>query len=227
MRKPPAREQPDPHDSRQSAKSQNSADRVRGVGECPCWTARGSIACGALRERQAGRNIHIGISINLKPSRAREDNVAKRIELNVNGKTHTIEAEPDMPLLYALRDDLGMRDPRFGCGLAQCGACTVLVNGEPARSCVTPVDSLAGKTVTTLTGIGNAEKPHKVQAAFIEEQVPQCGYCLNGWIMTSVALLDRNPRPTDAQIREALSGLKCRCGTHASILRAVKRAAMA
>jgi nicotinate dehydrogenase subunit A len=153
--------------------------------------------------------------------------VAKRIELNVNGTRHAIEAEPEMPLLYALRDDLGMRDPRFGCGLAQCGACTVLVNGEPTRSCVTAVDSLSGKSITTLSGIGNADKPHKVQAAFIAEQVPQCGYCLNGWIMTTVALLEKNPRPNDAQIREALTGLKCRCGTHASILRAVKRAALA
>jgi nicotinate dehydrogenase subunit A len=140
--------------------------------------------------------------------------LAKRIELNVNNTRHTIEAEPDMPLLY-------------GCGLAQCGACTVLVNGEPTRSCVTPVDALAGKFITTLAGIGNADKPHKVQAAFIAEQVPQCGYCLNGWIMTTVALLEKNPRPNDAQIREALTGLKCRCGTHASILRAVKRAALA
>jgi len=157
----------------------------------------------------------------------REDALAKRIELNVNNTRHTIEAEPDMPLLYALRDDLGMKDPRFGCGLAQCGACTVLVNGEPTRSCVTPVDALAGKSITTLSGIGNADKPHKVQAAFIAEQVPQCGYCLNGWIMTTVALLEKNPRPNDAQIREALTGLKCRCGTHASILRAVKRATLA
>lgn len=153
--------------------------------------------------------------------------MAKRIELNVNGTRHTIEVELEMPLLYALRDDLGMKDPRFGCGLEQCGACTVLVNGEPTRSCVTPVDALAGKAITTLSGIGSADKPHKVQAAFIAEQVPQCGYCLNGWIMTSVALLEKNPRPTDAQIREALSGLKCRCGTHTSILRAVKRAAQA
>jgi nicotinate dehydrogenase subunit A len=153
--------------------------------------------------------------------------VAKRIELHVNGKAHFVEAEPDMPLLYALRDDLGMSEPRFGCGLAQCGACTVLMNGEPVRSCVTRVGAVGTGRITTLAGIGTADKPHKVQAAFIEEQVPQCGYCLNGWVMTSVALLDRNPRPTDAQIREALSGLKCRCGTHVSILRAVKRAAQA
>ncbi len=153
--------------------------------------------------------------------------MAKRIELNVNGKAHTVEVEPDMPLLYALRDDLGMKEPRFGCGLAQCGACTVLMNGSPVRSCVTRVDSVGAAKITTLAGIGTPEKPHKVQAAFVEEQVPQCGYCLNGWVMTSVALLDKNPRPSDAQIRDALSGLKCRCGTHMSILRAVKRAAQA
>lgn len=153
--------------------------------------------------------------------------MAKRIELNVDGKAHTVEVEPDMPLLYALRDDLGMSNPRFGCGLAQCGACTVLLDGVPVRSCALPVDSIAGKKITTLAGIGSADKPHKVQAAFIEEQVPQCGYCLNGWVMTSVALLEKNPHPTDAQIREGLSGIKCRCGTHTAVLRAVKRAALA
>ncbi len=153
--------------------------------------------------------------------------MAKRFELNVNGQAHAVEAEPDMPLLYALRDDLGMKEPRFGCGLAQCGACTVLINGTPTRSCITRMDAVGARKVTTLAGIGSPGKPHKVQAAFIEEQVPQCGYCLNGWVMTSVALLDQIPHPTDAQIREALSGLKCRCGTHMSILRAVKRAAQA
>jgi nicotinate dehydrogenase subunit A len=157
----------------------------------------------------------------------KEEPVAKRIELNVNGKAHTVEVEPDMPLLYALRDDLGMKEPRFGCGLAQCGACTVLLNGDPVRSCVTRVDSVGAGKITTLAGLGTPENPHKVQAAFLEEQVPQCGYCLNGWMMTSVALLNKNPRPSDAQIRDALSGLKCRCGTHLSILRAVKRAAQA
>jgi nicotinate dehydrogenase subunit A len=153
--------------------------------------------------------------------------VAQRFELNVNGKAHAVEAEPDMPLLYALRDDIGMKEPRFGCGLAQCGACTVLLNGDPVRSCSLRVDAVGNKKITTLAGLGTPEKPHKVQAAFLEEQVPQCGYCLNGWMMTSVALLEKNPRPSDAQIREALSGLKCRCGTHMSILRAVKRAAQA
>ena len=150
-----------------------------------------------------------------------------KIDLNVDGRAHSIDADADMPLLYALRDDLGLKNPRFGCGLAQCGACTVLVDGVPTRSCVTPVESMTGRKVTTLAGIQTDGKPHKVQQAFIDEQVPQCGYCLNGWVMTSVALLESNPKPTDAQIREALTGLKCRCGTHVSMLRAIKRAAQA
>lgn len=153
--------------------------------------------------------------------------MAQRFELNVNGKAQRVEAEPDMPLLYALRNDLGMTEPRFGCGLAQCGACTVLMNGEPVRSCSLRMDAVGNKKITTLAGLGTPQKPHKVQAAFIEEQVPQCGYCLNGWVMTTVALLEKNPRPSDAQIRDALSGLKCRCASHMSILRAVKRAAQA
>jgi nicotinate dehydrogenase subunit A len=153
--------------------------------------------------------------------------VAKRFNLNVNGKSHAVTADPEMPLLYALRDDIGMHEPRFGCGLAQCGACTVLLNGNPVRSCSVPVSAVGAGKVTTLAGIGSAKKPHKVQAAFIEEQVPQCGYCLNGWVMTSVALLEKNPHPSDEQIRDALTGLKCRCGTHLSIIRAVKRAAQA
>ena len=150
-----------------------------------------------------------------------------KIDLNVDGKAHTIDADPAMPLLYALRDDLGLKNPRFGCGLAQCGACTVLVDGVPIRSCMMPVESMVGRKVTTLAGIQTDGKPHKVQQAFIDEQVPQCGYCLNGWVMTSVALLESNPKPSDAQIREALTGLKCRCGTHVSMLRAIKRAAQA
>ena len=150
-----------------------------------------------------------------------------RFELMVDGKQHAVDADADMPLLYALRDDLGLKNPRFGCGLAQCGACTVLIDGEPSRSCSIPLDALKGKKITTLQGIEKDGKPHKVQAAFIEEQVPQCGYCLNGWVMTSAALLEKNPKPSDAQIREALTGLKCRCGTHVSMLRAIKRAAQA
>ncbi|MBY5827559.1 (2Fe-2S)-binding protein [Rhizobium leguminosarum] len=141
---------------------------------------------------------------------------------------HAMVADPDMPLLYALRDDLGLRNPRFGCGLAQCGACTVHIDGQPVRSCVTPVDSVGNGKIVTLKGLGGGNgKVHKIQEAFIEEQVPQCGYCLNGWLMTAATFLETNPNPSDADIREALTGLKCRCGTHYSILRAVKRAAQA
>ena len=151
--------------------------------------------------------------------------MAERFTLKVNGQTHTIEADPEMPLLYALRDDLGMSNPHFGCGLSQCGACTVHVDGVATRSCVTPVSKAAGHDVVTLQGLGTPAKPHPVQTAYVDEQVPQCGYCINGWIMTAAAFLNTHKKPTDAQIREALTGLKCRCGTHTAILRAVKRAA--
>jgi nicotinate dehydrogenase subunit A len=150
--------------------------------------------------------------------------MTQQFVLNVNGRDHTIAADPDMPLLYALREELGLNNPRFGCGLAQCGACTVNVDGEPIRTCVTPVSAVSGRIVT-LEGLGTPEKPHPIQKAYIEEQVPQCGYCINGWIMTAAAFLERNRKPSDADIREALSGLKCRCGTHMAIIRAVKRAA--
>ncbi len=149
-----------------------------------------------------------------------------QIRLIVDGKTHIISvADPNMPLLYVLRDELGMDNPHFGCGLAQCGACTVHVNGQPTRSCITPLATVKDAKITTLAGLGTQEHPHPLQAAYVEEQVPQCGYCINGWIMTAAALLKANPHPTDQQIRDGLSGLKCRCGTHMAILRAVKRAA--
>jgi nicotinate dehydrogenase subunit A len=148
-----------------------------------------------------------------------------RITLDVNGSVHTIDADPDMPLLYALRNDLGLNNPHFGCGLAQCGACTVHIDGQAVRSCITPVSAVGNGKVVTLAGLGTSEKPHPIQAAYVEEEVPQCGYCINGWIMTAAALLNRVKKPTDAQIKEALTGLKCRCGTHMIILRAVKRAA--
>jgi aerobic-type carbon monoxide dehydrogenase small subunit (CoxS/CutS family) len=150
-----------------------------------------------------------------------------RISFQLNGQAASVDADPDMPLLYALRGDLGLSNPHFGCGLAQCGACTVHVDGAPTRSCVTPVSAVQGAKVTTLAGLGTPEKPHRLQQAFIDEQVPQCGYCLNGWIMTAAALLEQIPHPSDAEIRQGLTGLKCRCGTHLSILRAVKRAATA
>jgi aerobic-type carbon monoxide dehydrogenase small subunit (CoxS/CutS family) len=130
-----------------------------------------------------------------------------------------------MPLLYALRDDLRLNNPRFGCGLGQCGACTVMIDGRAARSCVTPVSAVADRTVTTLAGIGTADNPHRVQRAWIEEQVNQCGYCISGWILTAVELLERNPKPSDAQIKDALNGLVCRCGTQGAAFKAVKRAA--
>ena len=147
-----------------------------------------------------------------------------RINLDVNGKVQTIDADPDMPLLYALRDDLGLNNPHFGCGLAQCGACTVHLDGQPIRSCVTPMSVVGDGKVVTLAGLGTPEKPHPLQTAYVEEQVPQCGYCINGWIMTAAAALHKNPKASEAEMRDALAGLKCRCGTHAAILRAIKRA---
>ena len=153
--------------------------------------------------------------------------MTKKVTLNVNGQQHTVDVDPDMPLLYALRDDLGLNNPRFGCGLAQCGACTVHLDGQPVRSCITPVADAEGHRVTTLAGLGTPAKPHPLQTAYVEEQVPQCGYCINGWIMTAAAFLRDKKKPTEAEIKEALSGLKCRCGTHVSILKAVKRAAAA
>ena|SRR5437870_1990872 len=153
--------------------------------------------------------------------------MSERIPLVVDGKRTEVDADPAMPLLYALRNDLALDNPKFGCGLAQCGACTVHVDGRPARSCITPVGTVRDKKITTIAGLGTPEKPHPLQAAWIAEQVPQCGYCTSGWMMTAAALLRDKPKPSDKQIRDALAGLKCRCGTHMAILRAVKRAASA
>src|SRR5437660_5381689 len=148
-----------------------------------------------------------------------------KIAFNLNGRPASISTDDrEMPLLYALRDDLGLHGPRFGCGLGQCGACTVNVDGEAVRSCVTPVSAVARKRVLTLEGLGTPEKPHTLQKAFIEEQAVQCGYCINGMIMQAKAMLQTNRRPTDSQIKEALADNLCRCGTHARIVRAVKRA---
>lgn len=145
-------------------------------------------------------------------------------QFKVDGKSVKIDGDPAMPLLYALRDDLNLKNPKFGCGLAQCGACTVHLDGAAIRSCVMPVAAIQGKSVTTLAGLGTPEKPHPIQAAFLAEQVPQCGYCINGWVMTAAAFLKEKPKASDAELREALRDLKCRCGTHVSILRAIKRA---
>ena len=147
------------------------------------------------------------------------------IALNVNGQPKQVDVEPDTPLLWVLRDSLELTGTKYGCGVAQCGACTVHLDGQAVRSCVTPVSDAAGRKIVTLAGLGTPEKPHPLQTAYIEEQVPQCGYCINGWIMTAAALLADNKKPTEAEIKQALDGLKCRCGTHVSILKAVKRAA--
>jgi nicotinate dehydrogenase subunit A len=145
-----------------------------------------------------------------------------RITLTVNGRQHTVDVDPTTPLLYVLSDDLQLRGPKFGCGLGQCGACTAIVGGRAIRSCVTPVSSVQGE-VRTLEGLGTIEKPHPIQQAFIDEQAAQCGFCLNGVILTAKAILDRNPRASDAELREALSGVLCRCFVHARMFRALAR----
>ena len=147
------------------------------------------------------------------------------VSLKVNRAVRSVPAEPDTPLLYVLRNDLGLNGAKFGCGLAQCGACTVHVNGEAVRSCQTPVSAVQGKDISTLEGLGSPEAPSKVQAAFIEEQAAQCGYCIAGMIMAAKALLDRNPQPSPAEVRQGLAENLCRCGTHNRIVRAVLRAA--
>jgi nicotinate dehydrogenase subunit A len=147
------------------------------------------------------------------------------ISLMVNGKEHQVDVEPKTPLLYVLRNDLGLNGPKFGCGLGQCGACTVLIDGNAVLSCVMPVGQAAESEVVTLEGLASADRPHPLQQAFIDEQAAQCGYCGNGMIMTAKALLDRTPEPTEGEIRQALAPVLCRCGTHGGIVRAVQRAA--
>jgi len=147
------------------------------------------------------------------------------ILLDVNGQKHAVEASPDTPLLYVLRNDLGLNGPKFGCGLGQCGACTVSMDGIAVLSCVTTLARAEGRKIVTLEGLGSPEKPHPLQTAFIEEQAAQCGYCVNGMIMKSKELLDRSPDPTEEEIRQALASNLCRCGTHNGIIRAVRRAA--
>lgn len=149
----------------------------------------------------------------------------KTVTLMVNGQTSTVTAMPDTPLLLILRNDLHLNGPKYGCGLGECGACTVIIDGVAARSCVFPLAGAQGRDIITLEGIGSRDRPHPVQQAFIDEQAAQCGYCMNGMIMTAKALLDRNPHPTETQIRNELSANLCRCGTHLEILRAVMRAA--
>ena len=145
--------------------------------------------------------------------------------LTVNGKAHAVDVEPTTPLLYVLRNDIGLQGPRFGCGLGQCGACTVIIKGEAVRSCIRPMSTVQGAEITTLEGLAKNGVLHPVQQAWIDEQVPQCGYCQNGQIMTAAALLGKNPNPTDAQIRQGMAGTLCRCMTYYRIQAAIKRAA--
>ena len=147
------------------------------------------------------------------------------VTLNVNGESRSVPADPDTPLLYVLRNDLELNGAKFGCGLAQCGACTVLVDGKPVRSCVTEIGSLGDTKVTTIEGLGTVDKPHPLQKAFIDEQAAQCGYCINGMIMSAKELLDRSSKVTENDVRQSLAGNLCRCGTHGRIIRAVLRAA--
>jgi nicotinate dehydrogenase subunit A len=148
-----------------------------------------------------------------------------QITLTVNGKTRIVNTDPSTMLLYVLRDDLELKGPRFGCGLLQCGACAVIMDGNAVRSCSVPVSAARNRRITTLEGLGSVARPHPIQKAFIDEQAGQCGYCLNGMVITAKVLLDKNPSPTDADIKQALAGTICRCGSHVRILRAVKRAA--
>jgi nicotinate dehydrogenase subunit A len=149
----------------------------------------------------------------------------KNFVLDVNGRMRSVKAEPDTPLLYVLRNELDLKGPRFGCGLGQCGACTVIIDGTAIRSCITPVSTVHEKAVTTLEGLGSSRRPHRIQQAFIDAQAAQCGYCINGMIMTAKAFLDRNPHPTEDDVRRALARNLCRCGTHPRIVDAVMQAA--
>ena len=145
------------------------------------------------------------------------------LTLKVNGRSHSLDVDPSTPLLYVLSDDLELRGPKFGCGLGQCGSCTVIVKGQAVRSCITTVGSVAGADITTIEGLGTVAKPHPIQKAFIDEQAMQCGYCINGVIMTAKAFLDRNPRAGDQQIQQAMSGVLCRCASNLRMIRAIKR----
>jgi len=147
------------------------------------------------------------------------------ISLRINGATHDVTVEPDTPLLYILRNDIALNGAKFGCGLGQCGACTVIIDGSAVRSCRSPVGKVAGKEITTIEGLGTIDKPHPMQAAFITEQAAQCGYCINGMVMAATAFVAKTPNPTDDQIRDGLAQNLCRCGTHNRIVRAIQRGA--
>src|SRR5215831_20008434 len=185
--------------------------------ESVCQSLRRSLDSG--RSQAQGTREKNGVPM---PS---DSGGAMAINLKINGMQRSVPAEPDTPLLYVLRNDLELYGAKFGCGLAQCGACTVLVDGRQVRSCITEVGSIGESEVTTIEGLGTVEKPHPLQQAFMDEQAAQCGYCINGMVMAAKDLLDRNPRPTEQDVREGLASNLCRCGTHGRIIRAVLRAA--
>jgi nicotinate dehydrogenase subunit A len=162
---------------------------------------------------------------NPLPARGERQFAMAMISLKVNGKSHVVDTDPSTPLLYVLRNDLGMHGPRFGCGLGQCGACTVVLGGESRRSCRVPVTEAQGHDILTLEGLGSVAHPHPLQTAFIEEQAAQCGYCMNGMIMEAKVLLDKKPHPSVGEIKQALNNNLCRCGSHLRVIRAVQRAA--
>ncbi|MBZ5663228.1 MAG: (2Fe-2S)-binding protein [Acidobacteriia bacterium] len=148
-----------------------------------------------------------------------------KISLKVNGHLRVVDTDPDVPLLYVLRNDLGLNGPRFGCGLSQCGACTVIINKKTVRSCMMPVSAVHNQIITTLEGLGSVAHPHPLQKAFVEEQAAQCGFCMNGIVMTAKVLLDANPHPSESEIKQALDDVLCRCGSHLRVVRAIQRAA--
>jgi len=148
-----------------------------------------------------------------------------QISLKVNGRVRVVDTDPATPLLYVLRDDLGLKGPRFGCGLGQCGACTVILDGNAVRSCITPVKTAQNRAITTIEGLGSSTKPHALQRAFVEEQAAQCGFCMNGILMNAKVLLDKNSSPSSDEIRTALDPILCRCGSHLRVIRAIQRAA--
>ena len=148
-----------------------------------------------------------------------------KISLRVNGRPRVVDTDPDVPLLYVLRNDLGLNGPRFGCGLSQCGACTVIIDKQTVRSCMMPVSAAQNRRITTLEGLGSVAHPHPLQKAFVEEQAAQCGFCMNGIVMTAKVLLDKNPHPSESEIKLALDDVLCRCGSHLRVVRAIQRAA--
>jgi nicotinate dehydrogenase subunit A len=180
----------------------------------------------SARTRNQSAEILVGNTSRLLAcGSSRREPAMAQISLTVNGKPRVVDTDPSTPLLYVLRDDLGLNGPKFGCGLSQCGACTVILDGNTARSCSIPASAARNRKVTTLEGLGSVANPHRLQKAFIEEQAAQCGYCMNGIVMTAKVLLDRNPHPSELQIKQALQNNLCRCGSHLRVIRAIQRAA--